>query len=138
MEIWQTDSSGNYEWEYETGSYWAVPPSGKDNNFLYSGSAHTDNLGVFEFITIMPSARADSAPYINITAKRQGYDKLQSRIYFKGQPLNDYDSDFSELTEDGKERLTVKSYSSPENSTTPRILYYFPITLGGISPYKRF
>jgi len=135
VEIWQTDSHGHYEWEYDRESYWTLPPEGKDNNFLYSGSAHTDNLGEFDFMTMMPTARIDEAPYINVIVKREGYEELHTRMYFAGQPLNDSDKSLASLSEDGKASLVIKGKSLQAFEGKA---FYFPITLRGISPYKRF
>jgi len=138
LEIWQTDSHGHYEWEYDRESYWALPPAGKDNNFLYSGSAHTDNLGAFDFMTMMPASHDGDTPYINVIVKRAGYEELHTRIYFSGQALNDGDKSLAGLSDEGRAALVVKGKPLNMAGAYEGTAYYFPITLRGISPYKRF
>jgi protocatechuate 3,4-dioxygenase beta subunit len=138
VEIWQTDTNGHYEWEYDRESCWKLPTAGKDNNFLYSGSAHTDNLGAFDFMTMMPSSHGGEAPYINLIVKREGYEELHTRMYFSGQNLNDSDKSLAELSEGGRASLIIKGRPIDPAGHYEGREYYFPITLGGISPYKRF
>ncbi len=138
VEIWQADAIGHYEWEYDVDGYWQVPVAGKDNNFLFSGSAHTDNLGQFNFLTIFPGDKNSSAPYINIIVKLSGYEELHTRMYFAGHPRNDSDPIFATLQEGQKKSIIAMGKNiDPQGKYEGRV-YYFPITMRGINGYKRF
>lgn len=138
VEIWQTDTLGRYEWEYDTTSYWELPVSGKDNNFLFSGSAQTDNMGQFNILTIFPGSKEKNAPYINITIKRIGYDELHTRMYFADHPLNDTDPTLLLMNSTEKKSVIATGRNIDPKGKYEGRVFYFPITMAGISAYKRF
>lgn len=138
IEIWQTDANGRYEWEYDTTNYWELPTPGKDNHFLFSGSAQTDNLGEFNILTIFPGSKADNAPYINIIVKRVGYDELHTRMYFADHPRNDTDKTILSMNKEEKISVIAPGRNIDPKGVYEGRVYYFPITMTGISTYKRF
>ena len=138
VQIWQTDSKGNYEWEYDTQSYWESALEGKDVNFQFSGEAQTNNLGKFSFKTIFPGAKGDSAPLINFNIKGAGHKIHTTRMYFSGHPRNEKDPVLIKMKDYEKEKLIAKGKSiNPAKPYEGRI-YLFPITIPGINPYKQF
>lgn len=138
IEIWQTDTTGKYEWEYDVKSHWEPEIAGRDNNFLFSGMAQTDNLGQFNFLTIFPGSKDENAPYINVIAKRTGYEDLHTRMYFGGHPRNDNDEFIKSLPEDSKNALIAPGKNIDPKEQHEGRAYYFPITMRGINGYKRF
>ena len=135
VEIWQADALGNYEWEYDQDSYWQIPLEGKDKNFLFSGTALTDNLGQFDFKTIFPGSKDESAPHVNIIVKLTGYEGLHTRMYFANHPGNNTDPVLTEMQGAAKEYLIARGKNIGQYEGR---IYYFPVTISGISPYKRF
>lgn len=138
IEIWQADKLGNYEWDYEQKSYWKEPLKGRDENFMFSGTAQTDNLGRFDFFTIMPGAKDQGAPHINIVVKRSGYNNLHTRMYFAGNANNATDHTLSIISEEDKKIIVANGRNINPQSPYAGMEFLFPIILRGVSPYKRF
>jgi protocatechuate 3,4-dioxygenase beta subunit len=138
VEIWQADNLGNYEWEYDGAHHFEMQLGGRDNNFLFSGMAQTDNRGQFYLFTIFPGSKGDNAPHINVLVKRRGYNTLYTRMYFAEHPKNDVDPIISSAGDSARESLIATGKKLDPTGKTEGRLYYFPITMRGINPYKRF
>ena len=54
IQIWQTDTAGNYLEAYDLINDWDTMNPDYDKNFAYSGSTQTNNLGEYNFVTILP------------------------------------------------------------------------------------
>lgn len=138
VEIWQADSLGHYEWEYDSSRHFEIPLEGKDNNFLYSGSAQTDNRGQYSLFTILPGSVGDSAPYINVMVKRGGFKTLYTRMYFSQHPRNDSDKIINSANDSVRERIIAVGRRLNQDGHDVGRMYFFPITMRGIGSYKRF
>ena len=136
VEIWQADRLGNYEWSYETDSYFELPLEGRDKNFVFSGTAQTDNLGQYTLMTILPGSKSKSAPHINIIIKKEGYRTLRTRMYFAKHPRNEKDPVLVSISGEGHDALIAKGKKLV--GQIDGRLYYFPVTMSGIGAYKRY
>lgn len=134
IQIWQTDQSGKYEHEYDSANKWDEPKLGKDINFAYSGTALTDNVGVFSFATIFPGVKDSHAPYINFLIKKRGFETVITRMYFKDHPANATDFIVNRMSNITKSQTIISGRSGKDDIT----IYQFPITLRGINGYKRY
>jgi protocatechuate 3,4-dioxygenase beta subunit len=56
--------------------------SGSDKNFTGSGSAVTDNLGRFVFLTIMPGSVSDKDPFISMRVIHRDFQDLDTIMHF--------------------------------------------------------
>lgn len=138
VEIWQADKLGNYEWEYDVTNRWQEPLAGKDENFMFSGMAQTDNLGRFNFFTIMPGAKNTGAPHINVIVKRSGYNNLHTRVYFRNNTSNSTDPTLLLISEEDKKMIVANGRNLDPQNPYAGAEYYYTIILRGVSPYKRY
>lgn len=138
IEIWQADTNGNYEWEYDQLHHFDLPLEGRDKNFLFSGMAQADNRGQFYLMTIFPGSKDDYAPHINVIVKRHGYETLHTRMYFSQHPRNDSDPILSGASDSARRSMVAKGQALDPSGKTEGRLYYFPVTMRGIGAYKRF
>ena len=89
-------------------------------------------------LTIFPGAKDENAPYINVIVKREGYDELHTRMYFRGHPRNDNDPTLALMKGDGKESIIVPGQNIDPKGAYEGRVYYFRVVMGGIDAYKRF
>jgi len=139
VQIWQTDSAGKYERQYKLASQWDQMDPDFDPNFNYSGTAQTNNLGHFAFLTILPiSNEENTAPHINMTIKHPDFEPLTTIMYFNKHPRNEFDRKLKEISDDERELVTAKGTPlDPQNISEGR-LYRHLITLEGINKYRRY
>jgi len=78
IEIWQTDSKG---YKFLDKKY--------DYNFVGSGTAITDNLGRFSFLTVLPGSVSKIPGHINVQVKKKGFDIFKTRIFFDNKKSKD-------------------------------------------------
>jgi protocatechuate 3,4-dioxygenase beta subunit len=123
MEIWQTNAAGRYNHVKDKN------PAPLDPNFQSWGQTVTDDKGNFGFKTIKPAAyplkflksgEADKdagyrTPHIHFKISQRGYHELVTQCYFPGEPLNDKDGPFSNLSKEDQERLTVVPREGKKN-----------------------
>lgn len=76
--IWQNNKEGyiQYETKQKHKSKWIDP------NFSGTGITNTDNLGRFNFISIMPGSNDNTTPHINIKIEQPQLKAFISKIYF--------------------------------------------------------
>lgn len=102
VEIWHADSAGKYVGNDEDPS--------RDEYFAGSGLAYTNNMGLFKFYTILPGSEGENkTPYINFKV-RSGENSIQTRMYFPGEELNDFDPEFTNLTDEQKDMITASRF----------------------------
>lgn len=106
VQIWQTDNRGHYAWEYSSNETLLNEGEKKNPHFAYSGTAITNNLGEFSFITLLPTAMDSyTAPHINVKVYHDHFAQLETRMYFPNHPRNDKDE-------------TLQNFLSKNSSTT--------------------
>lgn len=76
--IWQANSMGYLQYPRNN----AKKPKWFDPNFIGTGISNSDNMGRFDFISIMPGSYANSTPHINISIVHPDFKTLSSKIYF--------------------------------------------------------
>lgn len=136
IELWQTDSSGKYDRDYKVNNEWEIADKDYDPNFAYTGSARTNNLGQFMFLTIMPKARKGSVPHLNINIEHYKFDGLKTQLFFDKVPSKKLDSNLKKLKKNQRQSLVMQGEKI--NNTDGTIGYSFNtnITLKGIHAYK--
>lgn len=127
----------------------APPPKGvlkRDGNFLGSGTAITDNLGYFTFLTVMPGASAGPVPYINFRIEHRDSLPFETKMFFP-QRNNKSDNDFKALKNNAERNLLIAKRierklgtikDGCENEEEEEWNYNFVITLGQRTLYKRY
>lgn len=139
IRIWQTDSDGNYEDVYTKKSEWDVVNKDYDKNFAYSGMAQTDNLGIFNFVTILPvSNDDDKAPHINFKVKHNDFEELYTMMFFNHHPKNEKDSNYNDLHYKERDLVTAKGHKLDPTDKLDGRVYEYNITLKGLSKYKTY
>jgi protocatechuate 3,4-dioxygenase beta subunit len=139
IQIWQTDSAGGYLESYKTNSEWDVASANYDKNFAYSGSAQTNNLGEYNFVTILPYSKIDEvAPSINFVIKHPDFKEITTIMYFKNHPKNDSDVYLAKVPEERKSLLFPASKPIDPSGQVEGREYNFNITLEGINKFRRY
>lgn len=129
IQIWQADAKGNYFVEGDD-------KANIDPYFSASGTAYTNNLGEYSFITILPGSAEDERPYIRFRVKQRGFKTLRTKMYFAG--IGNEDKDYKKLSEKKRGLLTAVSDPNGVTSEKDPMTYYFNITLSGKLDYKRY
>jgi len=132
VEIWQANSAGKYHSLLESNSEYIDP------YFNMSGKAITNNVGEYNFITIMPGSKVGRAPHININVYHPKFGKLEAESYFENHPNNKSDYQYTSYDKIDAELLTAKvSYSEVNNPKSVKICT-FNIVLQGTHQYKKY
>jgi protocatechuate 3,4-dioxygenase beta subunit len=132
IEIWQANSAGKYHSLLEPNSEYIDP------YFNMSGKAITNNVGEYNFITIMPGSKVGRAPHININVYHPKFGKLETESYFENHPNNKNDYQYTSYDKIDADLLTAKvSYSEPNNPKSVKICT-FNIVLQGTHQYKKY
>ena len=132
VEIWQANSAGKYHSLLEPNSEYIDP------YFNMSGKAITNNVGEYNFITIMPGSKVGRAPHININVYHPKFGKLETESYFENHPNNKSDYQYTSYDKIDAELLTAKvSYSEVNNPKSVKICT-FNIVLQGTHQYKKY
>lgn len=115
--IWQADASGVYRNIKNAGDV------EYDQNFLGSGKFITNNLGYYNFITVIPGSYQNGAPHINFLVQHPDFIELHTKMFFS-----------SSTQENFIEQLTAP-YEIDKNSIKT---YQFNIVLGGYNKYTTY
>jgi protocatechuate 3,4-dioxygenase beta subunit len=106
VELWQADNNGAY---IHSGT---MNREHRDPNFQGYGRFLTDSKGQYYFRTIKPVAYPGRAPHIHLAVSRGSGRVLTTQLLIKGNPQNQNDGVFRELT-DSKQRETVLAEFKP-------------------------
>jgi len=126
IELWQANAEGRYDHPEDTQEKLLDP------HFHGFGRACSDADGWYRFHTIkpgpVPGANAVlQAPHINVTIFGRGLlNRLLTRIYFPGDPLNTHDSVLNAVPSARRSTL-IATACAPSSETTLR----FDIVLQG-------
>ncbi|MCD6034585.1 MAG: protocatechuate 3,4-dioxygenase [Rickettsiales bacterium] len=131
VQVWQADAKGYYVTDSE-----GVHDADADPNFTGSGTATTDNMGHYEFITILPGEAEGRPPVVHLRVKHPEFGIVETDLFFDKMPgATEY---HKHLTEVVAKLLTAESqpidYSAPDAGT----VYHFDITLEGAQPTRNF
>ncbi len=132
IEIWQTNSAGKYQNLLEKNSKFL------DVYFNMSGKAVTDNLGYYNFLTILPGSYLERAPHININIYHQDFGKIETELYFQDHPKNEFDYEYLSYNDEERKLLTARVELSDVFDATSMKKYFFDIFMNGVHKYKGF
>lgn len=138
VQIWQADSAGKYDANYEMSSEWDVADEDYDPNFAYTGTAQTNNAGEFMFLTILPGVIDGRAPHINMSVNQSDFEDVITKIFFEKHPRNGEDPDFKELSPVKQQLVSAHGQELDPGGKLEGRVYNVTITLRGIHKYKRF
>ena len=126
IELWQANSDGRYDHPDDSQEKLLDPA------FHGFGRAATDERGCFRFYTIKPGAVQGpgillQAPHINVSIFARGLlNRLITRIYFPGDPLNAADPVLNTVAPERRSTLVARI----ENPERARVLR-FDVVLQG-------
>jgi protocatechuate 3,4-dioxygenase alpha subunit len=117
IELWQANAEGRYDHPEDTQEKLLDP------HFHGFGRACSDADGWYRFHTIKPGPvpGADGslqAPHLNVTVFARGLlNRLITRIYFPGDPLNVHDSVLNAVPDDRRSTLIATVCAPPSEGT---------------------
>jgi protocatechuate 3,4-dioxygenase, beta subunit len=133
VEIWQADGYGNMS------NYKGEQTVEYDTYFRGTGTAITDNLGNYEFITVLPGLLKGRAPFINFRVRHADFLPVETVMFFENQKANEYDSVLTNEVEDRqKDLLVAKGEKYIKNNFEEGVIYRFDITLEGKNRYLNY
>ena len=109
-------------WHKNSEGYYAINGRRIESDPLFIGSGYTvtDNLGNYNFVTIMPGSKDGNAPEINFDIQHPNFVPITTKMFFEG---TNYSSDTDDV-------LIARKRS------TETIRYNFNIALSGESKFK--
>lgn len=128
--IWQANKEGyiQYKTEKHEHAKWIDP------NFDGTGITNSDNMGRFNFITILPGSAGRTTPHINIMVEHRDLKTLHSKIYFPRDGKTRIHDDLS-----GKiDQARVTAAPGKMNAAGIVTEYFIDITLPEKIPYKEY
>tara|TARA_B100001123_G_C15216537_1_gene989465 strand:- start:78 stop:701 length:624 start_codon:yes stop_codon:yes gene_type:complete len=131
VEIWQRDATGAYR--FITPSQLATP----EPAFSGAGRIRTDNLGQFHFLTLYPGTVGRLAPQIQVRISHPSLRTFTTRLYFSGDYRNDNDPSLSQMSNTGRELVTMLVMPRQEN-WQQGIQVYTDIVLPQTVPFRKF
>lgn len=103
VKITQANHYGSYNFIIQPNS--AV----HDPNFLSTGTAITNNLGYYSFVTIMPGYYGNRAPHIHVNVKHKMFE-FETEMFFANHQRNAVDKKFQKLKKLAKQAVTANVY----------------------------
>lgn len=132
VKIWQKNAAGKYH------SLLDVKSEYIDRYFSMSGTSVSDNLGNYNFITIMPGGSPGRAPHINMIITHRKFGKLHTELYFEDHPFNKTDYQYLSYDKDEQKALTASVKHSEILNTKSIKVVNFDITMDGVHQFKGF
>lgn len=132
IEIWQTNSAGKYQSLLDKNSEFI------DVNFNMSGKAITDNLGNYNFVTIMPGSYLNRAPHINMNIFHEQFGKIETEVYFENHPKNLSDYEYLSYNNEERKLLTAKVKLSNMFDPNSYKQCIFNVVMDGVDKYRSF
>ncbi len=132
VKIWQKNAAGKYH------SLLDIKSEYIDKYFSMSGTSITDNLGNYNFITILPGGSPGRAPHINMIVTHPKFGKLHTEFYFEKHPFNKTDYQFLSYSEEERKALTASVKHSEILNTKSIKVVNFDITMQGVQQFKGF
>lgn len=132
IQIWQADSLGIMK-------DFAPDHRKRDKKFINTGTAITDNFGGYSFLTVLPGALNDRAPFINFKILHKDFLPLETVMFFENQAYNDFDHILNyEVNPNKRHLLVAKGEKIYNNDDQEGIKYQFDITLEGKNKYLKY
>lgn len=129
INIWQANAEGIHE--FVSADY------NQHADDFGTGTAVTDNLGNFHFITIFPGAYNKRAPHLNVRVRHANFLPFVTQMFFADQLKNAADPVFSEMKAHADEKyFTASLISNKEN--VDFLTYMFDIILEGQGKYVTY
>ena len=123
VEIWQVDNHGVYLHSRDTHAE-------RDKNFQGFGRFLTGSSGEYYFRTIKPVLYPGRTRHIHYAIKMKGREKWTTQCYVKGEPQNERDGIYKEIT-DPKARASVTVDFAPiKGSRVGELAARFDIVMG--------
>ncbi|CCE77965.1 protocatechuate 3,4-dioxygenase [Wolbachia endosymbiont of Aedes aegypti] len=125
VSIWHADSLGMsyYDENVEL-----------DPNFAGSGRFVVNNLGYYNFITIVPGKIGDRAPYINFLVQHPDFPEFTTQMFFADHNCDNCDDLLlGNLIESGLASLLIAPFTYNNQAMKT---YTFNITLGGHNKFS--
>jgi protocatechuate 3,4-dioxygenase beta subunit len=132
VEIWQANAAGKYHTLLDQDSEFV------DQYFNMSGRAISDNLGNYDFITIMPGANLGRAPHINFNIYHPRFGKIETEMYFEDHPYNSSDYQYLAYEDEDRKMLTAKVRRTDFYDRNSIKICTFDIVMRGIHRFKKY
>jgi protocatechuate 3,4-dioxygenase, beta subunit len=87
VEIWQCDANGRYHYVRD-----GRVDRPRDNDFQGYGTATTDLMGGYQFLTIKPVPYPGRTPHIHFAVSGRGFERFVTQMYVAGEPENATDA----------------------------------------------
>lgn len=131
IRIWQADNFGYYKYlitdKYDYAIY--------DVDFEPTGTAITNNLGYYQFLTIFPGYYGNRAPHIHVLISDDShhlFETINTEIFFEKHPRNKIDKKYNSLSLDNRKLVTCQMQESEFDAIKT---CSFNIKLDFINPY---
>lgn len=132
VKIWQKNAAGKYH------SLLDIKSEYIDRYFNMSGTSVSDNLGNYNFITIMPGGSPGRAPHINMIIVHPKFGKIHTELYFQSHPFNKTDYQYLSYNKNEQRALTASVKHSEILNTKSIKVVNFDITMDGVHQFKGF
>jgi protocatechuate 3,4-dioxygenase beta subunit len=127
VQIWQANADGIYEF---------MLPSMKEKNTFGTGTAVTDNLGNYSFISVLPGGYKRRAPHVNFRITHADFLPLITEMFFADHPANYSDRIYVSLAESNQgDLVTAKKVAPSREDDSEFITYIYDIVLKGSNRY---
>lgn len=123
VEIWQVDNNGVYINSKDKHAT-------RDKNFQGFGRFLTGSTGEYYFRTIKPVAYPGRTRHIHYAVKLKGHDKWTTQCYVKGEPLNERDGVFREITDPKQRAAVTVDFAPAKGSRAGELAAKFDIVMG--------
>jgi protocatechuate 3,4-dioxygenase beta subunit len=87
IEIWQCDANGRYHYVRD-----GRVDRPRDDDFQGYGTATTDLMGEYQFLTIKPVPYPGRTPHIHFAVSGRGFERFVTQMYVAGEPGNATDA----------------------------------------------
>ena len=124
IKIWHANYVGAYQDFSAKGEF--------DKDFAGNGTCVTDKKGRYSFTTIMPYFYNKRAPHIHIYVKKNGFDSLNTEMFFPNHPRNKQDVKFMSVPDEKRFLITADIAKIFDDSNISGKIAKFNIRLNGI------
>jgi protocatechuate 3,4-dioxygenase beta subunit len=126
VEIWQCDANGRYHYVRD-----GRGDQPRDDDFQGYGTATTDTMGGYQFLTIKPVPYPGRTPHIHFAVSGRGFERLVTQMYVAGEAGNESDLVLLGVRDPAaRARLIVALRPSPDIGAAG-LAGTFDIVLGG-------
>lgn len=132
VELWQADSTGKYR---KTTLGERVNPYPV---FVSTGRAVTNNLGVYNFVTIFPGLGKEEAPHVHIRVLRKNFKPFETQLYFGGDARNESEKRYAALSEEQRKTITATVWPRDEKNPDKGLYARWDVTLKGKNRYRHY